>query len=156
MLQRTRARTHTRARASARVRGTRGTGRQMQEQEGLSRFMRVLPTQSLGHSTDSTGRARLEAQTEWDGRLAERVEEKGRGRRSTLRGSKRPVFNQTALVLFRGQPYEDCPETGCRTESAYGPFRAVRCHNELKQATPEWNPSEHRWEEFEDECCSRQ
>ena len=33
------------------------------------------------------------------------------------------------LVLFRGQPWGDCWETG---RSAYGPFRALRCHLELK------------------------
>ena len=35
----------------------------------------------------------------------------------------------TTLVLFRGQPWGDCWETG---RSAYGPFRALRCHLELK------------------------
>ena len=33
------------------------------------------------------------------------------------------------LALFRGQPWGDCWETG---RSAYGPFRALRCHLELK------------------------
>ena len=33
------------------------------------------------------------------------------------------------LALFRGQPWGDCWETG---RSAYGPFRALRCHPELK------------------------
>ena len=33
------------------------------------------------------------------------------------------------LALFRGQPWGDCRETG---RSAYGPFRALRCHLELK------------------------
>ena len=33
------------------------------------------------------------------------------------------------LALFRGQPWEDCRETG---RSAYGPFRALRCHLQLK------------------------
>ena len=32
------------------------------------------------------------------------------------------------LALFRGQPWGDCWETGW---SAYGPFRALRCHLEL-------------------------
>ena len=40
-------------------------------------------------------------------RLKERGEEKGGGRYSTLRCLKRSVFNQT-LVLFLGQPCEDC------------------------------------------------
>ena len=33
------------------------------------------------------------------------------------------------LALFRGQPWGDCWETG---RSAYGPFRALLCHLELK------------------------
>ena len=33
------------------------------------------------------------------------------------------------LALFRGQPWGDCWETG---RSEYGPFRALRCHLELK------------------------
>ena len=37
-------------------------------------------------------------------RLKERVVEKGSGRRSTLRGWDRLVFNQTNVGTFRGQP----------------------------------------------------
>ena len=60
--------------------------------------------------------------------LKERGVEKGSCRHSTLRGRERAVFNQT-LVLFQEQPREDYWETG---RSAYGPFRVLLCHLELK------------------------
>ena len=42
------------------------------------------------------------------------------------------------LALFRGQPWGDCWETG---RSAYGPFRALQCHLELKmKLTFSWDP----------------
>ena len=55
------------------------------------------------------------------------------GKRSGER--KGPTFHpprsgtRQMLALFRGQPWGDCWETG---RSAYGPFRGLRCHLELK------------------------
>ena len=62
-------------------------------------------------------------------RLKEKGEEKGNDRHSFLRGMERSVSTRQTLPLFRGQPRGDCRETG---RSAYGPFRAIRCHLELK------------------------
>ena len=86
----------------------------------------------------------------WQGRGAPRLEELSQqgqarssqhwspeGKRSGER--KRPTFHPPRsrmicvqpglLALFRGQPWGDCLETG---RSAYWPFRALRCHLELK------------------------
>ena len=54
---------------------------------------------------------------------------KGSGPHSTLQGREQSVFNETNIGTVRGQPWGDCWETGW---SAYGPFRALRCHLELK------------------------
>ena len=59
------------------------------------------------------------------GPLKERVE-KGSGRHSTLRGRERSVFNQANTgTVSLGNLWET-------VESAYGPFRALQCHFELK------------------------
>ena len=54
--------------------------------------------------------------------LNEKGVEKGSGRPSTLPDRERSVFNDTNI---RGQPWGNCLATG---RSAYGPFRALRCH----------------------------
>ena len=76
-------------------------------------------------------------------RLKERGMEKGSGRHSTLQGRERSVFNQTNIGTVLRATLGTLLIDG---RSAYGPFRALRCHLELKlklklkQACPCWLP----------------
>ena len=61
-------------------------------------------------------------------RLKERGVKKGSGRHSTLRGLERSVFNRTNIVTVSRATLGRL----LRRRSAYEPFRALRCHLELK------------------------
>ena len=72
-------------------------------------------------------------------RLKERGVEKGGGQHSTLHDRERPVFNQTNIGTVSRATLGRMLRDGEGRGIAYGPFRTLRCHHEMKVKL-NWNP----------------